>query len=57
LTKTKIPLKNLYRYPTDSDVPAGGLNFYWKWGVKHLEEDMLVAGLMAEGLEDVDEAQ
>jgi hypothetical protein len=55
--KTKIPLKNLFRYPTDPDAPAEGLNFYWKWGIKHLEEEMLVAELMTDGLEDVDDAQ
>lgn len=41
---------------TDPDAPAKGLNTYWKWGIKHLEE-MLVAELMTESLEDVDEAQ
>jgi len=56
-SKTKIPLKNLFRYPTDPDAPAEGLNFYWKWGIKHLDEEMLVAELMTEGLDDVDEAQ
>jgi hypothetical protein len=55
-TKTKIPLKNLFRYPTDPDAPAEGLNFYWKWGIKHLEEEMLVAELMTDSLEDVDDA-
>ena len=55
--KTKIPLKNLFRYPTDSDAPAEGLNFYWRWGIRHLEEEMLVAELMTEGLEDIDEVQ
>jgi hypothetical protein len=54
-TKTKIPLKNLFRYPTDPDAPAEGLNFYWKWGIKHLEEEMLVAELMTDSLEDIDE--
>jgi hypothetical protein len=29
---------------------------YWKWGIKHLDEP-LVAELMTESLEDVDEAQ
>jgi hypothetical protein len=55
--KTKIPLKNLFRYPTDPDAPAEGLNFYWKWGIKHVEEEMLAAELMTDGLEDVDNAQ
>ena len=41
---------------TDPDAPAKGLNTYWKWGIKHLEE-MLVAELMTESLEDVDEDQ
>jgi hypothetical protein len=34
--------------------PAEGLNFYWKWGIKNLEE--LAAELMSETLE-TDEAQ
>ena len=55
--KTKIPLKNLFRYPIDPDLPAEGLDFYWKWGVKHLEEEMFVAELMTEGLEDEGDAQ
>jgi hypothetical protein len=55
-SKTTIPLKSLFRYPTDPDAPAEGLDFYWKWGIKHLEEEMSVAELMAEDLEDVDEA-
>jgi len=56
-SKTKIPLKSLFRFPTDPDAPAEGLNFYWKWGIKHLEEEMLVAELMTDGLEDIDDAQ
>jgi hypothetical protein len=57
-SKTKIPLKDLFRYPTDPRAPAEGLNFYWKWGIKHLEDEMMVAELMTEGLEDgdIDEA-
>jgi hAT family C-terminal dimerisation region len=54
-SKTRIPLKSLFRYPTDPDAPAEGLDFYWKWGIKHLEEEMSVAELMTESLEDIDE--
>ena len=61
LSKTKnttLPPKNLFRYPTDTDPPAEGLNFYWRWGIKHFEEEMLVAELMTDGLENVlDDAQ
>jgi hypothetical protein len=33
---------------------SGGCS--WKRGIKHLEEEMLVAELMTDGLEDVDDA-
>ena len=55
--KMKIPLKNLFQYPTDLDAPTEGLNFYWRWGIRHLEEELLVTKLMTEGLEDIDKAQ
>jgi hypothetical protein len=52
-----LPVKSLFRYPTDPDSPAKGLNFYWRWGIKHLEEEMLVAELMTGGLEDIDDTE
>ncbi|KAF8489256.1 hypothetical protein F5888DRAFT_1638680 [Russula emetica] len=47
----------LARARVPDSVPAEGLDFYWKWGIKHLEEEMLVAELMTDSLEDIDDSE
>ena len=38
--KVFIPLKTLFKYPTDKDPPSEGMNTFWKGGVQNLEKEM-----------------
>ncbi|KAL0948754.1 hypothetical protein HGRIS_014944 [Hohenbuehelia grisea] len=38
--KTSIPLSKLFRYPGSSSEPWEGLDYYWKGGVRNLDEEM-----------------
>ncbi|KAG6905083.1 hypothetical protein DXG01_005195 [Tephrocybe rancida] len=40
--KVSIPLADLFQYPGTSSDPWDGLDYYWKGGVSHLEEEMEV---------------
>jgi hypothetical protein len=38
--KTSIPLKILFKYPTDKDPPPDGMNSFWRGGIQNLETEM-----------------
>jgi hypothetical protein len=39
-TKTSIPLRILFKYPTDKAPPSEGMNSFWKGGIQNLENEM-----------------
>jgi len=40
MNKTSIPLKILFKYPTDKDLPPDGMNLFWRGGIEDLENKM-----------------
>jgi hypothetical protein len=38
--KVSIPLKILFKYPTDRDPPSDGMNTFWKGGIRNLEKEL-----------------
>jgi hypothetical protein len=42
----KIPLQLLFDYSTTSPTPGPGLDFYWKGGLKNLEEELAAYDLL-----------
>lgn len=40
--KVSIPLKTLFRYPTDAtvDPPSEGMNRFWRGGIQNLDKEM-----------------
>ena len=54
--KVVIPLRILFKYPTESDLPSEGMNTFWKGGIQNLEKEMEVCELLSsEGEENTDE--
>jgi len=50
--KTSIPLKILFKYPTDS--PLDGMNSFWRGGIQNLEKEMEAYGLLSSNGDNVD---
>ena len=38
--KTHIPLKILFEYPNNIDLPSEGMNSFWRGGIENLEREM-----------------
>jgi hypothetical protein len=39
--KVAIPLRILFKYPAESDLPSNeGVNTFWKGGIQNLEKEM-----------------
>ena len=34
-----IPLKSLFKYPTERDPPSNGMNTFWRGGIQNLEKE------------------
>ena len=50
--KTSIPLKNLFNYPTTTDLDDSGMNTFWKGGIQNLEKEMEAYELLTQSLGD-----
>ena len=55
--KVSIPLKTLFKYPTDAtvDPPLEGMNKFWRGGIQNLDKEMEAYELLAAGEESTDE--
>ncbi len=53
--KTSIPLKILFKYPTDTDadLPTKGMNLFWKGGIQNLEKEMEAYEILCSSEENV----
>jgi hypothetical protein len=38
--KVSIPLRILFKYPTDAEPPSDGMNTFWNGGIRNLEKEM-----------------
>jgi hypothetical protein len=50
--RTCIPLKILFDYPTDVDMPLEGMNSFWRGGIENLEKEMEAYDILNESNED-----
>ena len=55
LVKVAIPLKILFKYSTESDPRAEGMNTFWKGGIQNLEKEMEAYELLSLDEENTDE--
>jgi hypothetical protein len=51
-TRTQIPLKVLFIYPTDPNASLNGMDDFWKGGVKNLENEAEVLEILSASGED-----
>lgn len=50
--RTCIPLKILFDYPTDIDMPSEGMNSFWRGGIENLEKEMEAYDILSELTEE-----
>lgn len=48
LVKVFIPLRILFKYPTDKDLPSDGMNTFWRGGIQNLENELEAYELLSE---------
>ncbi len=54
--KVAIPLRILFKYPAESDLPSDeGVNTFWKGGIQNLEKEMEAYKLLSLDEESIDE--
>ena len=56
VVKVSIPLKILFKYPTDAtpDPPSEGMNRFWRGGIQNLDKEMEVYELLGSGEDNTD---
>jgi hypothetical protein len=42
-----IPLRILFKYPTDKDLPSDGMNTFWRGGIQNLDRELEVYDLLS----------
>jgi hypothetical protein len=52
--RTCIPLKILFDYPTNIDVPSEGMNTFWRGGIENLDKEMEVYKILNSSEENSD---
>lgn len=53
--KVAIPLRVLFRYPTNQDTSSEGINSFWKGGIQNLENEMEAYDILSSIEENGDE--
>ena len=51
--KVSIPLKTLFKYPTERDPPSDGMNTFWRGGIQNLEKELEAYELLSGSGEDI----
>lgn len=51
--KVSIPLRNLFKYPTNDDLPSDGMSSFWRGGVQNLEKELEAYELLSQSGEEI----
>ena len=51
--KVSIPLRSLFRYPTNDDPLSDGMNSFWRGGIQNLEKELEAYELLSQSGEEI----